>query len=510
MSFVSLDFLVFVIAVAIVYFLLPGKVQWLWLLFASGYFYYLNTAWYQAVNLLAFLLINYCLSVIMSRQTTKRRLVFVCVLVFDVLYLLAFKYIAFFASILVSLGVSEDAVGPARVYLSEFCPMGISYIALIVIGYITDLYWENVTVQKNPGKFMLFSVYFPQVISGPLVKYSEYDNNLWGEKHKFSYDRIISGIERIIWGVFKKLVVSSRAGIAAGFIKENYEVYNGLYIPFGIVLYIIQLYSDFSGLMDIVIGVSEVLGIEMPENFKTPFYSESISEFWRRWHITLGRFLKDYVLFPMQTSKWFRKLRKAYKGKVGKEFERKVNLPRFLTMLVSWIIIGFWHGGGWNYIFGVGIYMWAIIILSELLTPVFEKLTEKLHINTECFSWHMFRRIRTFILYMYGVSFFWADNIHEGFAMWRAAFSIFNPWIFVDQSIYGLGLDMREMKILILGVVIMFIVSHINQKESVRDAIKRQNFVARVLFYLLMFLMIVVWGHYGAGFNAGSFIYGRF
>lgn len=510
MSFVSLEFLVFAFLIAVFYFILPGKIQWIWLLLASGYFYYCNSVWYQQINIIAFLAINYLLSIVMSRQTKHRKKVFVCIVVFDILYLLAFKYIAFLSPILMSAGIPEYNVSVARAYLSELCPTGISYITLIIIGYLTDLYWENVKVQKNPGKFMLFSVYFPQVVSGPLVKYSEQDGNLWGEKKRFSYDRTVRGLERVIWGVFKKLVISSRAGIVANTIYGNYETYTGFYIPLAIVFYIIQLYTDFSGLMDIVIGLSEVLGINMPENFNTPFYSESIAEFWRRWHITLGRFLKDYVLFPMQMSGWFRKLRRFYKNKVGKDFEKKVNIPRYLTMLISWFIIGFWHGGGWNYIFGVGIYMWAIIIFSEILAPFFGKVTEVLHINTECLSWKMFRRVRTFILYMFGVSFFWADTFADGIAMWKAAFSSFNPWIFVDRSIYELGLDRTEMNILILGVALMFLVSHVKQKQSMRDALNRQNFFVRLLLYLVLFMMAVIWGHYGAGFSSGSFIYGRF
>ena len=510
MSFVSLDFLYFFLLAAIIYFIMPKKAQWIWLLVVSGFFYYKMTAWYQAVNLIVFLLINYISSIVMSRQTSKRKPVFVGVLTFDVVYLLLFKYFSFFYPLFRAIGLSDAVLGSAKAYLLEYCPMGISYIAIIVIGYMTDLYWENVTVQNNPAKFALFACYFPQIISGPLVKYKEMDGNLWGEKHSFDYNRVVRGLERVLWGVFKKLVISGRAGVIASTIYDNYLYYNGFYIPIGVGFYIIQLYTDFSGLMDIVIGISEIMGIEMPENFNTPFNSETISEFWRRWHITLGRFLKDYVLFPMQMSKGFRKLRKAYKNKVGKEFEKKYNIPRYLTMLVSWIIIGFWHGGGWNYIFGVGVYMWAVIVLGEVLEPQFKKLTEILQINTECFSWHLFRRIRTLMLYMFGVSFFWAENIRAGFALWKSAFSRFNPWIFFDRSIYDLGLSREEMLILVFSVLVLLVVSHLQQKDSVRNILNKQNFVFRLIVFLALFVMTVTWGYYGAGFNAASFIYGRF
>lgn len=510
MSLVSLEFLAFVLIAAVIYFILPAKCQWAFLLAASGVFFYLNSSVVQLINLLLFLAINFIFSLIMSKQTDKRKLVFVCVVVFDIVYLLVFKYSSFFIPLFRLCGISEQSIMHFNSIMTGTSPMGISYIALIVIGYMTELYWEHIELQGNAGKFVLFACFFPHIISGPIVKYQEYEGNLWGEKHYFSYDRVTSGIERIIWGVFKKLVISSRAGIVANTIYDSYHVYTGFYIPVGVIFYIIQLYCDFSGLMDIVIGVSEIFGVSMPENFNTPFYSETISEFWRRWHITLGRFLKEYVLFPMQTSGWFRRLRKAYKKAVGKEIEKKINAPRLFTMLISWTLIGFWHGGGWNYIFGVGIYMWIIIAFGEILEPVFEKAVTVLNINTDCFSWKMFRRVRTFILYMFGVSFFWAKTLKDGFMLWKNAFASFNPWIFVDKSLYNLGLSREEMLILIVSVLILFLVSHIKQNESVRKALNRQNYLFRVLVYTALIVVTVVWGHYGTGFDASSFIYGRF
>ena len=510
MSLVSLEFLVFILIVAIIYFVLPGKVQWIFLLVASSVFFCLNSSVVQVWNLAIFLAINFVLSLIMSKQTDRRKLVFVCVVIFDITYLLIFKYFSFFMPILGVCGISNPKLSRINEALIELAPMGISYMALIVIGYMAELYWEHIEVQKNVGKFALFSIFFPQIVSGPIVKYQEYDGYLWGEKHTFSYDRVVSGIERTIWGVFKKLVISSRAGIVANTIYDNYHVYTGFYIPVGIVFYIIQLYCDFSGLMDIVIGVSEILGTKMPENFNTPFYSETMAEFWRRWHITLGRFLKEYILFPMQTSGWFRKLRKAYKKAVGKSFEKKFNLPRYFTMLISWTFIGFWHGGGWNYIWGVGIYMWIVTTLGEILEPVFNKLIGALKINTDCFSWILFRRARTFALYMFGVSFFWARSIKDGFALWKNAFASFNPWIFVDKSLYSLGLSREEMMILGVSIILLFVVSHIKQKKSAREALNEQNYIFRVAVYMVLIAMTVVWGHYGSGFDAASFIYGKF
>ena len=155
--------------------------------------------------------------------------------------------------------------------------------------------------------------------------------------------------------------------------------------------------------------------------------------------------------------------------------------------------------------------MWAIIVLSSIAKPLLTKLTEILHINTECFSYRLFQRARTFVIYAFGLSFFRADTIKSGFSMWKAAFYEFNPWIFVDRSLLELGLDRIEWEILAIGLLVINIVSIIGQlKGSVRDTIGRQNFVFRVAVYLTIFMATVIWGYYGAGFNAENFIYGRF
>lgn len=510
MPLLSLEFLVFIIIVAIIYYVLPGRAQWVILLLASFIFLFLNSNAFQVINLIVFLFCNFCASIIMDKHVDARRRVFIYVIIFDIGYLLLFKYFSFFMPLFEVIGVPNNTLHRIDESLSYLSPVGISYIALIVMGYMIELYWEHIAIQKNVGKFVLFACFFPHIMSGPIVKYQEYDGNLWGEKHYFSYDGVVSGLERIIWGVFKKLVISSRAAIVANTIYDSYHVYTGLYVPLGIVCYIIQLYCDFSGLMDIVIGLAELFGIRMPENFNTPFYSETMAEFWRRWHITLGRFLKEYVLFPMQTSNWFRKIRKSYKKLVGKDFEKKINAPRYLTMLISWILIGFWHGGGWNYIWGVGVYMWIVIIIGEILAPTFDRIVNKLNIKTDCFSWSLFRRVRTFVLYMFGVSFFWAKSIKDGFMLWKNMFLTFNPWIFVDKSLYELGLSREEMLILVFSLLVLFVVSHIQQTEAVRTVLNRQNYIFRVLVYMLLLTLTVIWGHYGSGFDATSFIYGRF
>ncbi len=516
MTLISLKFLFFFLAVCLVYFVLPARAQWVWLLIASLGFYWSVSHYtvFGTIYFLVMVLVNWGGARFMTDEK-KGKIVYRSVLIFDIASIVILKYSEFLCKILLSMDwfktdYTYDLCLHIIYYTKENCPPRISYFALIIIAYITDVYWGKSKAENNPGKALLFFSYFPIMTSGPIINFEQMKDQLWGEKHSFSYDRCIRGLERVLWGLFKKMVISERLAVVVSRIYDHYEVYSGLYIFVAAAMFVFQLYTDFSGLMDIVLGCSEILGINLPENFNTPFYSRNLSEFWRRWHITLGAFLRDYVLYPVQRSSVFIKMRKWCKTHMGKGYDKKFNFPLYLTLLISWFLIGLWHGGGWNYIFGVGIYMWAVIVIGELLAPVFACLIKALHINTECESYVWLLRIRTFVLFMFGLSFFRANTLKDGFLMWRSAFRRFNPWIFFDESLYKLGLDRREWGILIFGMILLFIVSFASQKTDVRDFIRRQNFIVRFVMFMFLFIMITVYGYYGTQFNAADFIYGRF
>ena len=517
MSVISLDFIVFFLGVLIIYYLLPQKLQWIWLLVASGLFYCVNATWIQSLLFALYLLINWIMSQFLHQDKSHRKAVYIGTLIFDILVLMVFKYSRFFYQIFCSIGLvfgqvwNRESLDLFVTQTETLAPARISYFALIVIGYITDIYWGKYAPQKNIGKFALFAGYFPQMTSGPIVRYDEMQSKLFGDvKHEFDYNRVIRGLQRALWGIFKKLVISERCAVVVNTVYTYYQAYNGFYIFLAAALFAIQLYTDFSGLMDIVLGVSEALGIELPENFATPFYSVGIAEFWRRWHITLGAWLREYVFYPVLRGKLCRRLRKFCKQKFGRGYESKCDLPTYLGLLVSWFLIGLWHGGGWSYIFGVGLYMWVMIVLGELLTPFFQKLNVMLHIKTECFSFKLFQRARTFCIFAFGLSFFRAANLKEGFDMWREAFVTFNPWIFLDQSVYALGLDRQEWQICLMGLLALLVVSMLQQKTQVRDLLVKQNFLFRLGLFAMLFVAVIVLGYYGTDFNAADFIYGRF
>lgn len=195
-------------------------------------------------------------------------------------------------------------------------PLGISFYTFQSSGYLLDVYWKRCDAERNPVKYALFVSFFPQILQGPIGRYSRLAHQLY-EPHKFEGKNITRGFERILWGFFKKMILADWAAVFVDAIFDNPDQYSGLAI-FGVLFYTVQLYADFSGGMDVVIGIASMFGIELDENFKRPFFSISITDFWHRWHITLGTWMKDYVFYPVTLSKWMGKFGKWGKKVFGK------------------------------------------------------------------------------------------------------------------------------------------------------------------------------------------------
>ena len=312
----------------------------------------------------------------------------------------------------------------------------------------------------------------------------------------------------MLWGVFKKLVISARLGVLVDTIYGDIEKYPGLYIWLAAALFMFQLYTDFSGCMDIIIGASECYGIVLPENFRTPFFSRSVQEYWQRWHITLGGWLRDYLLYPLMRSKSLRNLTKTLKNKINKKAAKQI--PSWLAMLCVWLFIGLWHGGGWNYILGMGLWFYFCIVLSQALEPLFQKMIALLRINTESFSWRLFQHIRVFVLVSVGNMFFRLNSLTNTFATMKAGISVWNPEIFFDGSLFKLGLDRPDFTVAALGLLILLLISCLQEKESVRERLARQNLIFRWIILYALILAIFILGMYGPGYNAQSFIYENF
>lgn len=395
-------------------------------------------------------------------------------------------------------------------HISFLAPLGISYYTLSLIGYLLDVFWGTQTVQKNPGKFLLFAGYYPLLTSGPIVRYHEAGEQLC-LGHKFQYTNLCFGLQRILWGLFKKLVISERLAVIVNTIYKDYNQYHGVYLWIAMVGFVFQLYTDFSGCIDIVLGVSELFGIHLPENFDLPFASKTLSEFWRRWHITLGAWLRDYILYPILKTELLQKLGARAKKRLGKKLGKK--LPVWLGLFVSWFLIGFWHGGAWNFIIGVGLFFWTVIVLGELFQPLFQRVIQILKINTDCFSWKLFQSLRTFFIFMIGLSFFRSyGGFQEGLRIFRMAFTDIQLRVLFDGSLLKLGLDSENWKVLIGSLLVLACCGsmRLGLNKSLRKWLEEQNLIFRWLLLLILILSVVLFGIYGPGVSTAEFIYKQF
>lgn len=519
MTITSFNFLAFLFIGVIIYYLLPKKVQWMELLAISLIFYYLAATPYTIVYLVISAITAYFATLIMTwqrrikpnKQTIANAALIISISVNLILWFV-FKGKGLWAPVAERL-ISHFYIGKIDTLINtEFiAALGMGYYTLQIIGYIIDCYWENIEVQENPFKLFLFTSYFPQLTTGPISRYGDLESIYLG--HKFKYKNIAFGAQRILWGFVKKIVLAERIGVLISAILAAPESYIGFYSWIVILLYPIQMYADFSGCMDIVLGASELFGVQLAENFNNPFFARTSQEFWQRWHITLGIWAKDYVLFPILKSKpmiRFGRFTKKHFGKCTGKF-----LVNFVGMFFLWMVMGIWHGG-WRYIVGVSLWYWIILMSGELLSPYFKKITERLKMKTESFSWHLFQSIRTYVIYAIGATFFHV-GFFSGLSLLKDALKVFivkncaNPWIFFNESILDLGVTYGDLNIIFITVILLLIVGILREKYGyARLWIARQSFVFRWLIWILLFVFVIIWGKYGPGYDASLFIYQGF
>ena len=543
MTYTSLNFLFFVLAVALVYFIFPWKkYRWTILLAASAIFYCLASYKYAAFILftaISTLLFGIWIEkvnnngkallkerkgdwdreqkkVFKNRLKVKKRWIMAFCLILNFGILAFLKYYNFFAGslndILGSFGVNFSA--PT---LELFLPLGISFYTFQSMGYIVDVYREKVQAQRNPFKFLLFVSFFPQIIQGPISMYDQLAHQLY-EPHDFDFTRFKHGCQLILWGFFKKLVIADRAVIAINAVTETYAGYNkysGTTLTFIVLLYAFQLYADFSGGIDISRGVAQILGIDMIDNFKRPYFSKSINEYWRRWHISLGAWMKNYIFNPLAISAPFlnasKKMRGTSFGKTKAGAHIAKVLPTAFASLIVFLVVGVWHGASYKYV-AFGLWNGVIIMLSTLMQPLFDGVVDKLHINRKNWLFCFFQMFRTFLVVLVGYVFDVAPSFKQGI-MTITRF-------FTDQSfsrglaeILKLGLTWKDYILLALCVVIVLIISIIQERHSdttMRALLDKKPFILRFFLYFFLVMAVIIFGIYGSGYAAADFVYMQF
>lgn len=511
MVLTSLSFLGLFTLSLVIYYIIPKKFQWLALLLFSLVFFLLSSAPHTVAYLIAGVLsAALCAGRIIKAKkggkTKQAKVILIVGILVNVGMLALLKYNGFFiqnANRLFSLAHFSKKLPD----LDLAAPLGVSFYTMTVLGYLLDTYWGIVTPQRSLLKTALFVGYYPQLTSGPITRYGQMEDQLYG-CHKFDYQTVTFGLQRMLWGVFKKLVISARLGIIVDTIYGDPALYPGLYIWLAAALFLLQLYADFSGCMDIIIGASECYGIVLPENFRTPFFSRSVQEFWQRWHITLGGWMRDYILYAVMRTRLWRKLTKWTKARLGKKAAKQ--LPTWLGMGCVWFLFGLWHGGSWKFIFGMGFWFWLLIVLSQAFEPLNKRLVSTLNINTNCFSFHLFQSLRVFVLVAAGNMFLRLDSLITTLRVMKAGLR-WNPWIFVDGSLFKLGLDRPNFWVTVFGLGVLLLVSCLQERgKSVRQRLAEQNLVFRWIVLLALMFGIIILGMYGLGYDADAFIYERF
>lgn len=511
MSIVTLRFFIFVGVILAEYWICPKKFRWAVLLAGGGYFMLVNTQgnWAVCAVFAAETLLTWLAALAVRRLSGERQKTLMTAATVMILAaaLILYKDLSFFVNNINRIGALAGA--SFGLTLPQWlAPFGISYYTFILIGYLLDVRWGTVEEpQKNPLKMLLFAGYFPQMTSGPITRYNDMSETLFGGG-RWELRRFQFGLQRFLWGLFKKLVLADRLAVAVAELY-NGEAYTGVLVVVAAGLYIAQLYADFSGCMDIVIGISELFGIPLAENFRRPFSATNLSELWRRWHMTLGVWVRDYLMYPALKSGWMKGVRGFCKKHWGKKASR--DIPTYIGMFITWFCVGFWHGGSWKYIFGSGLFFFAMIAGGMLLAPVFQKIIAALKINTETWSWKFFQQVRSFCLFSAAVSFDRRDSFGAGLRAWKTVFTDWNPWTLVDGTLMNLGLDGKDIAVCALGLLAVLVVSMLQERYgSVRELLAKQNLAFRWLVYLALFLAVLVLGRYGPGYNAADFIYARF
>lgn len=497
----SVLYLLFVGISLLIYWFVPHKVQWVILLIDSLVFYFLNATWYTFAYLLVSVLSVYG-AALLFRKTPKiglKRLIFALTIVLNVGILVLLKYLNLFILSFNSLfGTSARTV-------NWLAPLAISYYMLQILSYLIDCYLETIEPEKNPLKLLLFSCFFPMMVSGPICRYSQTGNQLF-EEHRFDYGRVLSAMRRVLWGLAKKLVVANNLALIVNQMFGNVELYSGPWVIVAAVLFVIQLYFDFSGCMDIVIGVAKCFGITLPENFNAPFLSKSVQEFWQRWHITLGCWLKDYIMFPISRTKAFRNWSKACKNKMGRNGQK---IPYYLAMFVVWTLMGIWHGSSWKYVVGEGWFFWILIVLGQIFEPVSRKIKTGLRIKDENVFWRAFQVCRTFLLFALGNIAFKAASLPQTFHMIGRMF----VWTGIMPQLSDIHQVMSaaggvETLIVVAILIVIQIVSDFRtyQGKSTQSLVLRCHVVVRYILYILLVFTILLFN----GSGQAAFVYFQF
>ena len=532
MSITSLAFVLFALVTVTVYYCVPKRYQWIVLLAANAVFYF-EAGLAAALCVLFTATSIYAATIVMQRITSnrkkyietagdslskedkkalnklsrkKRKAVMIAALLLNIGILCVVKYTHFVLAQFDALSLLFGGSG-VKDNLNIIVPLGISFYTFQSVGYLLDVYWEKVAPQRNYLKFLLFVSFFAQMTQGPISDYESLSTQLYSE-HKFSYENYSCGIRRMMWGFAKKLIIASLFGSYTDTLFANYESYTGITVMLGAFCYSVEIYADFSGYMDIMCGMCQVLGIRLKENFLRPYFSKSIAEYWRRWHISLGDWFKNYIYYPIGMSDWSRKIAKNTRKKFGAHFSN--TLPATIALLIVWTATGLWHGASWGYIVW-GLLNGVFIIVSMWLAPVYSAIKSKLKISDNSRWFRYFQVLRTFFLVTLIKVLPEVGGLRAGLGLWKQIFTDHRiPHTFKELFAF-VTVDNKWFAISLLGVAAMLTVSLIERKHNVGRLIYKLPYAVKIAVTAVGLLIVMVIGGWAfCDFGGGGFLYAGF
>lgn len=478
MSFTSLAFPVFFFIVAIGFYLFPRKFRWSWLLIASCYFYMAFVPKYILI-LFALIIIDFTMALLIERtQGHKRRICFLISIIANIGILFVFKYFNFFNE---NLTLLAQAIGwnYSIAALRLILPLGLSFHTFQSLSYVIEVYRGKYPASRNIGIYALYVLFFPQLIAGPIERPQHLLEEL---KHtdeiRFDMPRILSGLRLMAWGFFKKMVIADRLGISVDYIYAHISSVSGISIFVATVFFAFQLYTDFSGYSDIARGSARVFGIDVVRNFERPYFSLSIAEFWRRWHISLSSWFRDYFYYPL-----------AYARK------RATRTWLYFCIIVTFLVTGLWHGAGWTFI-TMGALFGVFIVLGIVTKSWRERFVKYIRLDQAPRLHRTLQQLMTFALVSFAWIFFRAPDMSTAFAFIGRFFTGWNMPLpqFVHDYIVSpfttLGFSRGDLLLSLGGITALLVLEHVTSRRSLADLLDRRSLSWQSFAYVSLALSL--------------------
>ena len=498
MLFNSIDFLIFFPIVLLVYYLIPNKIKYIWLLVSSYYFYMCWNAKY-ALLLLFSTIVTYLSGLFIEKVKQKnweinkkencKKIIVALSFIINLGILFFFKYFNFVFSIL-NRAFSYINIQLTIPVFDIILPVGISFFTFQALSYTMDVYRDEIYAEKNFLRYALFVSFFPQLVAGPIERSKNLLKQLASPK-KFDIDSARKGILLMIWGFFLKMVLADRIAIFVDTVYGNTIEFAGCYLIIATVLFAVQIYCDFAGYSIIAMGAASIIGINLMENFDAPYLSTSVSEFWRRWHISLTSWFKDYLYIPLGGS-------------------RKGTIRKYINKMIVFLVSGLWHGASISFVVwgGLnGLYQ----IIEEATKPLRDFVVRVLKVNRSSIGHRMFQITITFILVDFSWIFFRANGFTHGIEIAKSIFTAKNFGVLFDGSLYNCGLDAHNFWLMIICISILIFADFCKRKRiDIVDIVMNQDGWFRWLFISASICFILLFGKWGPTFDQANFIYFQF